>query len=536
MATIIESSTHFGAGMVQDRIDSGQGGVLVSKGFDIFSSPGRLIPTRTTATDTAGTGIGNLLIANDGKIYGLGADVANPTTNMQLYQKPDNATGWSALSNEKTGSSHLNFDLFVEYPDCGNVRTIFVMSDPGSAPGFTQLDKANVQSHADHAISGLTSVSQGFVHPKDDVLYIPYTTASGTFIASNTGGVWNDTALTLPNAAYVITSVTSYGNFLAIACAPRGAFTFSATGKTLAQSIAGGSYTSVVFLWDRDSSLVNITESISWGTGILQVLANLNERLIGISNVGGATFNIGDRNSIAIKAYTGGAPILVKEIVTTKQTTTVPSVNINPYVNYVFRDRLYFSIDIIGGSTSPEYHGLWSIGISKETGQYAVTIDRDTPTTNQAVLAAVPFGDYVSMVYNANGTLGFSVNNTSIATLFQGTSYVETLLFNHVLGLRNKHIPDSSTQKKLVGITVTYEPMPSTGQIILKYRKDAETAWTTIFTTTLANVTSHASVNIESSGINLPAYNEINFRIESIGFAVPTGLSFKSEILDNGPY
>ena len=95
---------------------------------------------------------------------------------------------------------------------------------------------------------------------------------------------------------------------------------------------------------------------------------------------------------------------------------------------------------------------------------------------------------------------------------------------------------DIRITKKLVGVTVETEALPTAGQVVLKYRKDEETSWTTIFTNTTDNSLSHSAINIESTGVTLPQFKEIQFQIISTGNAVITGLRFKIEIIDKEPY
>ena len=82
------------------------------------------------------------------------------------------------------------------------------------------------------------------------------------------------------------------------------------------------------------------------------------------------------------------------------------------------------------------------------------------------------------------------------------------------------------------------EPLPTAGQVVIKYRKDEDlnddTTWTTIFTNTTDNSISHDAVNI--SGEVLTQYKEIQFRIESTGGAVITGLKYKYEFIDKQLY
>jgi hypothetical protein len=128
--------------------------------------------------------------------------------------------------------------------------------------------------------------------------------------------------------------------------------------------------------------------------------------------------------------------------------------------------------------------------------------------------------------FNADGSLHRSTKAYSSAV----ASIYETLALND---------GDSSVTKKLLGVTVMTEPMPSSGQIVLKYRKNEDIigdAWTTIFTHTTDDSISHSAINIESSGATLPEYKEIQFKIESTGGAVITGLKYKSEVIDKDLY
>ena len=74
---------------------------------------------------------------------------------------------------------------------------------------------------------------------------------------------------------------------------------------------------------------------------------------------------------------------------------------------------------------------------------------------------------------------------------------------------------------------------------MVKYKKDEETSFTTILTNTTANSLRKTAINIESSGVVLPTYKEIIFRVESTAavggttgdIGIITGLKYRSEIL-----
>jgi len=57
-----------------------------------------------------------------------------------------------------------------------------------------------------------------------------------------------------------------------------------------------------------------------------------------------------------------------------------------------------------------------------------------------------------------------------------------------------------------------------------------------IMTHSTDDAVKHSAINIESTGATLPQFNEIQFRIESTGGAVITGLKFKYEDIDDDLY
>ena len=81
------------------------------------------------------------------------------------------------------------------------------------------------------------------------------------------------------------------------------------------------------------------------------------------------------------------------------------------------------------------------------------------------------------------------------------------------------------------------EPLPANGQILLAYKKDEETSFTTIFTWNTNSELYHEAINIESSGAAFPEFREITFRVECVGQtagttgdpAVLTGVKYKWE-------
>jgi hypothetical protein len=444
-------------------------------------------------------------------MYGLGIDSGSV---MAVWKKADNASAWTELSNSH-GASGPTYDLFCEYKST-IARTLFY----GLTNAIAFIDPTNGLSGDSHSLT-YTGIGQGVVHPKDNILYIPYITSSGTFIATcngspSTGGNWTDTALTLPSA-YGVPVLAAHGNYLAI-------------GLNLRNKVpaAPGEFHSVVLLWDRDTTITNLPETIDWGSGILKVLNTLEGNLIGISESITQNYfsTYADKASVQIKSYSGGQPQLIKEIISRKETMTSPTVTVNPNVNFIYRDRLYFSADIVGGSTSPAYHGLWTLGRSKESGRWSVGIERGATTDDSetSVLAACAIGDFYSVVYNAVGTLGFSTNSSNLSSSFNGTSYWESSPNVGVIHNRyTRH--DFSLPKQLKAISLSFVPLTSSGQVVLKYKVDGG-AWSTIATYTASSAASGSADTVagfervkDANGNSFDSGRYYEFRIESTGGA-----------------
>ena len=114
------------------------------------------------------------------------------------------------------------------------------------------------------------------------------------------------------------------------------------------------------------------------------------------------------------------------------------------------------------------------------------------------------------------------MNKTDDAANYTFTSIYETELFG-----------DGKQTYKLLSATVMTDFLPTAGQVVLKYKKDEETSFTTIFTNTTDNSQRRTAINIESSGATLPTYRRLRLRVESTGNAVITGIRLVSEAIED---
>jgi len=500
--------------VANDRYEGHSNEFTIAKHFDTLTYPTRLKPLRGMTADTANTGIGNIIVASDGLMYGVGD---NGSGASKLWQRSGYGAsdGWQAIPNTgQTGGATPKYNLLVEYIDVGTNpatdRTMF-WAETGN---IRRGNKLGANSSANDALT-FTNIGQGFVHPKDKILYIPYDNKISTYALSST---LNTAQFTIPTQ-YTIPCLTNYGNYLAI------------PGYSLNGVGVGGS---IVYLWGRDTSLTTADESINWGQGQLKVLNNLNGVLIGISRVSASpNGSTQDSDSIQIKAYAGGTePILIKELIANHivGSSSSPSLTINQNVNFIYKNRMYFSVNIVpNDGISDSYYGLWSVGKNKITGAYSVNMERIATNDNSdtGVLAAAILGDFVSIAHTTVGTLTCTNNGVGTGKFNATSTYDSVINPGMVIGRVYGH--DRLLNKQLFTLALHYEPLQSGASVTLKYKTD-NGSWTTVFTETTAGsvVTERTK---DENGNAFTAGRNFQFRIESTGGAEITGLSYKYDIL-----
>lgn len=513
----------FNNGMASDIYNARIGQASVVRHFDILTYPNRLFPLRgMTAESVTNSKIGNIIISSiNGLLYGVGEDQLNPGTSGKLWQR----SGYGALdvwqsvpTNNQLGGSVYNAAFLVDWRNAGQSRTLYwactnslIASDPTGASGTS--------------IQALTfsTIGQGFVHPSDQILYFPYQTTTNCLIgalvtnAAAFGGL-NATALTLPKQ-YRVYNLCSYGNYLAIPGS-------TTTGASVSASR--------VFFWNRDTTQ-SWDYDISWGNSDLRVLNNLNGTLIGISTsstTNGFSGTSQDSTSILIKGYNGGDPFLIREIQATHlvSNSSQPIVTINPNVNFIYKNRMYFSVTIDPqDGISNVYKGLWSIG-QNDQGLWTVSIERMATNDNSetGVLAAAIVGDFVSMVHTAEGTLTYTTNGITSASTYGATSTYESVV--------NPEMPgeDVIQDKNLVAVACHTLPLTTGAQVVMKVRVDSNNLadWKTLFTKTATTPDTKATVYETqiTTAMNVPDGRNIEFRIESTGGAQITGFSYKYSV------
>lgn len=490
--------TDFSGGMSEDKRVQSPNKFSLTKHFDALTFPHKLVPYPQVAE--AGSSVDALGIvkflyapyASSFALYGFG-QVSGDTKPKIYYQTvSDIATNiWTLATNGTSGVSARNTEVFFYYKGfiymfCNNAKLV-------------RFDITQVAAFNDNYQSiSYTNVALPVHHPSDDIAYF----FVDNLVYALNGTSWNGIVLTLPTNLKIV-SCCPYGNYLAIGC------------QTLNDA---ANIQSLVYLWDRDSSLTTISERIDLGEGKLLKLSNLNNQLIAIMNVYTDNVNLLPQlGKYYIKKVSGNSFVILN--------TLLSDTTASAQSGYFERNnKLYISLS--ANDKGDSRMGIWVID---ENGR--MTLDfYDSIATIYNGIYLVGNVWYIS---HSNGTkISHTDNNGTLAYSSSIPSIYESLIFNG---------GDSTETKKLVGVSVMTEPLHSAGTITLKYRKptnaiDQTTLWTTIFANSTADSISHDAINIESSGADLPQFDEIQFRIESLGGAVITGLRFTYEIIDSGLY
>jgi hypothetical protein len=432
-------------------------------------------------------------------LYALGVQSANSRAEV-LYKDLttgaandlDDATWATPSNNTSATGSTTNFELFVYYKRTG---LIYGARDGTNLWAFSPTGTAWADST--HALA-YTNIAQGLVHSQDDVLYIPYDNK----IASNNNGTWNDTAFTGPSG-YYITSICEYGQYLAIAFSP-----LSQRGN------------SRVLLWDRNTSNVEATANIDWGSGLIKVIEELQGYLVGISIAGSSLDTSRITNRILFRAYQGASgAVLFQELTATGTSSlTIAKQKID--------DRIFFMLKHTSNGTTRA--GVWSV--NRNNQGFAIvherSFDNDTAISGGGLNNFFIVGDYTFISYISNaGT--YTLSKTNDTASYTATAIIETVINP---GMNPSHW---SKKKRLVSVGALYDPLPAAGQLVLKARVNGATSYTTIFTETTDNQVKTESTPIPSGGTYLDTGEEFEFQINSTGGAVVTAILYKYEVMDS---
>ena len=459
--------------------------------FDIFSDPSRLIPFRSYEDGDSSSTTNKIAAFTmyEGVLYGNGIRTA--TSNATVYSASSIATPtWTDISFSSSGATRVEADLpfFIGYKGA-----IFGVRGGRYVWKFTISGASTDNTHFD--LTAYSTVSNGIIHSRDDCMYLGYDNK----IVRNNAGSWTAAVLTLPTNCKV-TSICEYGNYLAIG-----------TASTYDPS------NSVVYLWDRDSSLATLSEKIDFGPGNLKALEEIDGALIGVSE-GSNTGNL--EGTITFRYWAGGGSAI--QFQQYKATTA----GLKLYKQRV-NGRLVVPGNFVRESIT--HYGFWVVGRANPGAPFAASFGRlavnDFTAANvsgTSMFGFIVVGDYLFFAY-PDASLDLHMTKTNDAATYTATSLYESLV--------NPGMPstDRSEEKKLYAVGVTTTKLSGSQQVVVKYRVDGG-SWITILTKTTsspdADLVGYQS-GIIAAGDQFTDGREYEFRLESTGGAEITGLFYR---------
>jgi hypothetical protein len=497
MSKIVEIKiNNFSGGISDDPREDNPTKFQVAKHFDIFTNPTRLTPYRSMSEDSndgsTSTGMRQYLVydfvyaSGSTKIFGLGQTGAGLTKIVYKVEAPIN--NW-VLPATSEGNGTVKNGCFIEYKD-------YLWGFQGTNQVWKWLISTNtITNSASTTGSTITSVAQGLVF--NDYLYLPY---NNKIWRATDATTFSDAYLTVPSN-FKITSLTAYGKYIAIACAPISTF----EGK------------SKVFLWDGTST--EVQEAIDWGEGELRILETIEGYLVGVTDYYLNNYFGAGRHSMIIQMYSGGTPQVIKEVFSLYQNSKTIPLN-----KFVSNNRLFWSAKIMTNSAGTTYNeGLWSFGRKNVNSPFALNLDIINESVDiNGIQGFGKAGNYIFITHSANGKIG-KTNYIDVA-LYPYTSIYESQIFD---------FGDVDSDKTLLALKVSFRRQLTGESLTAKYRVDGAIAWTTIGTYDTDDMLSHTFVNIEATGGAFASAREYEFRLESTGGLEITGFVARASINDN---
>src|SRR3990167_4344630 len=458
------------------------------KHFDNFTKKHALTPLRdsegvsTIGATTQALAQLKLFLMYGGNLYGLG--VIDGQNRIKIYRNEDvSASTWVAQANAEDSSNGVNSGLFVQYKGT-------IWGDAGGTRLWSHVLSGNTFTSSAQALT-YTSITQGLIHSKDDILYLGYTNTTATYIASKNGaGAWNITALTLPTNLEVV-SICEYGNYLAIGC----------------NSIEiGGS--SKVFLWDRDSSVTTLSESLDVGVRVLAHIEVIDGYLIAITEPGNTVADLNPK--ITFLSLSGRDFILFNEILFSSNGGRIVG-------KQKINSRLYFGIGdtslgatSVGGSSN-DYVGVWSLGRNDDgTFTVGMTYLANNNTAPTGLHGFLLVGDYLWASFTVSSTVTLSKTNDQ-------ASYTATQVYRTSIN-QDMSSADKIKNKTLISAGLMYEQISGGVDCVLKYKVNGG-SFITLFTET-DTASRFTKFQISDEGY------DIEFRSEERGFVI-TGLFYE---------
>lgn len=568
---IVLTQNSFFSGVSDDPRQVAPSGFNITKHFDIFTRPFRLIPYRSFEVDTetavSATDLKQYIVkdflyaSNSSKLYGLGKTGAGLT---KILQKAVAESGVWTTPATSEGNGAVKNGTLVEYKDylwgfqgttqvwkwgllsgtpsitnsAGTVGTTFntvtAVAVNAGGTGYNVNDVLTLTGGSNTATVIVTTVSAGVI--TGITIVEPgynYTTGSK---ATTMNGVGTGATITVSTVGNVSTTILSnangvvarddnlylpYNNML-VRVYPSGTVQDQAlklpTNVKITSLCNYGNYLAIgcspISIYNGVSKVYlwnltspDIQEVIDWGEGELRVLETIEGMLVGVTDRYLNNASGAGRGSMIIQGYSGGVPQVLKEVFTEK----LNGIGI-PLSKTVKNNRLFFACKIFTNDLGTEYNeGIWSFGRKNSSYPYALSLDYIDENATSGIQAFDSAGNFFFIAYNSDG----SVDKTNDVAIYAFTSILETQIFN---------FGDIANDKRLNNVKVSFRELKINESIVLKYKIDGDLTWTTIGTFSTMGETSKTFLREELNNKDFVSGREFAFRVESTGGAEITEL------------
>jgi hypothetical protein len=447
-----------------------------------------------------GTGIGENVLA---KGVQVGESAGGEP---ELYKISDTLPGTTWTTALTTTGTSVD-DLLVESSNVFNnlfhlhKGFIYLATGVGPSSGAYLNKIGNVETSGQGATwtprwQNITfnSITNAVSH-RDNSAYFAYNNGTSSSSTSTVCKITDDStvntsAFSLPTG-YTCTSVTPYGSYLAFA---------------MKSNIKTNSY---ALIWDRDTGLAQVNETIDWGEGDLNILDNIDGHLIGISLVYNSSFNLNPK--IVVKEWSGGTVNIVNTIYIS--TAFAPILSTKKWKK---DNNLYFALK---ASINGAHNAIFKVCKNKR-GQFVVV--GDTSINNNVTVSTIDgfakVGDIWYLAYDSS-----FVNRTETTS-----SYSAYGLWNSLIN-PSMPIADRPELKQLISIQCDYEAIQSGCSIVVNYVVDDGSSTTVISDSTVGSTS--ATMTLDSSGNQFTSGKDYEFIIASTGVVIKS-LTYTYEILD----
>lgn len=186
-----------------------------------------------------------------------------------------------------------------------------------------------------------------------------------------------------------------------------------------------------------------------------------------------------------------------------------------------YKDAMLFYAKVPLDATPTTYkQGIWAVGRGDDESPLALSLLMDMGDLG-SLQGFYGLGNNFWFTHSGDGSI--SRLDTLTGTYDVACTY-ESLVFG----------ADTPFDKNFNGITVTTENLPASGSVVIKYRTDTDSSWTTLGTSSTAGTRRHTFTKTSSAQVG--TFTEIQFQVIVTGNAPVKNINVSLEELDSLSY